>query len=184
MPVAPDPDDARVQLDVADQARERLTTGLRLPGWFFPTLATAVAVQVAAAAVGIALQSVAGLALVLAGLVAFMFVAALEVRQFHRHNGVRVDGLTSQIVLGTGGTSTLAYLGAFALATVAAFQSVWWLVAVSAVAGGAGYSFGVRQWWQAYRRDPADHASGPSARLLAVFVVLAVLGVVALVVAS
>jgi hypothetical protein len=102
--------------------------------------------------------------------------------KFRRINGVRVDGLGSQIVLGTGTTSTLVYLGALAAATWAAFESLWWLVAVAAVAGGAGYALGVRQWWNAYRHDPVAHASGASPRLLAALAVLACLGLAALLV--
>ena len=174
-----DPDDPRSVLAVADQARRRLAAGLRLPAGLFPVLAAAVAVQIGTAAFGIAQQTAAGSAVVLAGLAVFLLVAALALHQFRRINGVRVHALGSQIVLGTGTTSTLAYLGAFAAATWAAFESLWWLVAVAAVAGGAGYALGVRQWWHAYRHDPVAHASGASPRLLAV---LACLGLAALLV--
>ena len=178
----PDPDDPRSVLGVADQARQRLAAGLRLPAGLLPALAAAVAVQIGAAAFGIAQQTAAGFAVVLAGLAVFLLVAALALHQFRRINGVRVNGLGSQIVLGTGTTSTLAYLGAFAAATWAAFESLWWLVAVAAVAGGAGYALGVRQWWDAYLHDPVAHASGASPRLLAALAVLACLGLAALLV--
>ena len=138
--------------------------------------------QIGTAAVGIAQQTAAGIALLTAGLAVFLFVAALALHQFRRINGVRVDGLGSQIVLGTGTTSTLVYLGTLAAATWAAFESLWWLVAVAAVAGGAGYALGVRQWWHAYRHDPVAHASGASPRLLAALAVLACLGLAALLV--
>jgi len=143
------PDDLRVQ------ARQRLADGLRLPTGLHPVLAAAVAVQVGAAAYGIAAQTTAGLAVALAGVAVLMGVAALLLYQFRRINGVRVDGLSSQIVLGTGGTSTLVYLGGFGAATWAAFESLWWLVAAAAVAAGVGYSFGTLRWWHAYRHDPA-----------------------------
>ena len=178
----PAPDDPRSVLAVADQARQRMAAALRLPRGLFPALAAAVAVQLGCASLGIAQQTAAGLAALLAGLAVFLLVAALALRQFRRINGVRVDGLGSQIVLGTGPTSTLAYLGALAAATWAAFESLWWLVAVAAVAGGAGYALGVRQWWHAYRHDPVANASGASPRLLAVLAVLACLGLAVLVV--
>ena len=183
-PVRQDPDDPRSELAVAEQARERLATGLRLPRGLHPALAAAVAVQVGTAAYGIAAQTVAGLAVALAGVAVFLGVAALALLQFRRINGVRVDGLTSQIVLGTGATSTLVYAGAFGAATWAAFGSRWWLVAAAAVAGGVGYAFDALRWWHAYRNDPAAHAGGASPQVLAALAVLACVGLVALVVAG
>ena len=137
-----------------------------------------------AAAYGIAAQTTAGLAVALAGVAVFMGVAALLLYQFRRINGVRVDGLSSQIVLGTGGTSTLIYLVGFGAATWAAFESRWWLVAAAAVAAGVGYAFGTLRWWHAYRHDPAAHAGGASPRVLAALAVLACLGLVALLIAG
>src|SRR5215218_8216018 len=113
-PAPQNPDDPRSELAVADQARQRLAAGLRLPTGLHPLLAAAVAVQVGAGACGIAAQTTAGLAVALAGIAVLMGVAALLLHEFRRINGVRVDGLSSQIVLGTGGTSTLIYLGGFA----------------------------------------------------------------------
>ena len=147
-------------------------------------LAAAIAVQVGAAAYGIAAQTAAGLAVALAGVAVFIGVAALLLYQFRRINGVRVDGLSSQIVLGTGGTSTLVYLGGFGVATWAAFESRWWLVAAAAVVAGVGYAFGALRWWHAYRHDPAAHAGGASPRVLAALAVLACLGLVALLIAG
>ena len=132
------PDDPRSELAVADQARERLAAGLRLPTGLHPALAAAVAIQVGTAAYAIATQTAAGLAVALAGVAAFLGVATLALYRFRRINGVRVDGLASQIVLGTGAMSTLAYVGAFGAATWAAFESRWWLVAAAAVVGGVG----------------------------------------------
>lgn len=152
-----------------------------MPAGVVPVLAAAVAVQVGTAAWGIAQQTVAGLAILLAGLTAFLLVAAAALHRFRRINGARVDGLASQVVLGTGATSTSAYLGALAAATWAAFLSLWWLVVVAAVLGGVGYAIGVHQWWRRYGRDPVTHARGASPRLLAVLAVLACLGLAALV---
>ena len=183
-PQPQDYDNPGSAMAVADDARLRLTSGLRLPTGLFPWLAAAVAVQLGTAAVGIAQQTVAGLAVVLAGLSAFLVVAALMLHRFRVINGVRVDGLGSQIVLGSGAISSLAYLGTLAAATWAAFESMWWLVVVSALVGGVGYALGVRQWWLRYRNDPVGHARGASPRLLGGLAVLACLGLVALVVVA
>ena len=183
-PVRRNPDDPRSVLAGADQARQRLADGLRLPTGLHSVLAAAVAVQVCAAAYGIAAQSTAGLAVALAGVAVLMGVAALLLYQFRRINGVRVDGLSSQIVLGTGGTSTLVYLGGFGVATWAAFESRWWLVAAAGVVAGVGYAYGTLRWWHAYRHDPAAHAGGVSPRVLAALAALACLGFVALLIAG
>lgn len=178
------PDDPRLVLAAADEARERLAAGLRLPTGLHPALAAAVTVQVATAAYGIAAQTTAGLAVALAGLTLFLGVCALALRQFRRVNGVRVDGLASQIVLGTGLTSNVVYVGALGAAIWAAFESRWGLVALAAVAGGAGYAWCALRWWHAYRQDPAAHAGGTSPRMLAVLALVACVGFVALMVAG
>ena len=183
-PALQNPDDPRSELAVADEARQRLADGLRLPTGLHPILASAVAVQVGAAAYGIAAQTTAGLAVALAGVAVLMGVAAFLLYQFRRINGVRVDGLSSQIVLGTGGASTLVYLGGFGAATWAAFESRWWLVAAAAVAAGVSYAFGTLRWWHVYRDDPSAHASGASPRVFAALAALACLGFVALLIAG
>ena len=175
-------DNPRSAMAVADDARLRLTASLRLPAGLLPVLAAAVAVQLGTAAVGIAQQTAVGLAILLAGLAGFLVVAALALHRFRVINGVRVDGLGSRVVLGSGATSSLPYLGALAAATWAAFESMWWLVAVSALVGGVGYALGVRQWWQGYHKDPVTYTVGVSPRLLGGLAVLACLGFVALVV--
>jgi len=177
-----DPDEARSLLSVADEAPRRLAAGLRLPTGLHPVLGIAVALQIATAAYGIAQQTAAGLAVLLAGLAVFLLVAAVGLHRFRRINGVRVDGLASQVLLGSGATASVTYLAALAAATWAAFESVWWVVAVAAVVGGAGYAFGAHQWWRAYRHDPAAHASGVSPRMLASLAVLACLGLAVLLV--
>jgi hypothetical protein len=182
IPVPQDPDDPRTALAVADEARRRLTTGLRLPAGFHLVFAAAVAVQIGAAAYGIAAQTDVGLAVVLAGLAVYLGVAAFMLQRFHKINGVRVDGLASQIVLGSGASATVVYLGAFAAATWAAFESQWWLVAVAAAAGGIGWALGVLHWWHAYRHDPAAHVRGASPRVLGALAALSCLGFAALLV--
>jgi hypothetical protein len=180
--VQPSPDDPRARLAVADSARQRLADGLRLPTGLYAAMAAAVAIQIGAAAYGISVQSAAGLGVALGGAAVFLGVAALALHQFRRLNGVRVDGLASQLVLGTGATASLTYLGAFAAATWAAFESRWWFVAAAALVGGVGYALGARQWWRAYRHEPAAHASGASPRMLAALALTACLGVVVLIV--
>lgn len=184
IPVQQNPDDPRSELAVADQARQRLAAGLRLPTSLLPALAAAVAVQVGTAAYGIAAQTVAGLAVALAGAAVFLGAAAIMLHQFRRINGVRVDGLGSQIILGSGTMSTPIYVAAIAAATWAAFEAHWWLVATAAVAGGVGYAFATLRWWHAYRNDPAAHAGGASPQVLAALAVLACLGLVVLLVAG
>ena len=61
------PDDPHSEVAVADEARQRLSAGLRLPTGLHPVLAAAVAVQVGSGAYGIAARTTAGLAVALAG---------------------------------------------------------------------------------------------------------------------
>lgn len=175
-------DDARAHLAAADLARGRLTTGLKLPRGLHPALAGAVAVQISTAAVGIAEQTALGLGLLLAGLGVFLAVATWLLHRFRRINGVRVDGLTGRVVLGSGTTSSVAYVWGLGGATWAAFESQWWLVGLAAVIGGVGYALGARQWWDAYRADPSTHARGASPQVLAVLALVAALGFVVLMV--
>lgn len=179
-PAGPDPDRQRTALAEADAARDRLTVRLRLPAGFYPALAVVVAVQLGTAAYGIAAQTVAGLVVVLAGLAAFAAVTALLLHRFRRINGVRVDGLTSQIVLAAGAPSSLLYLGALAAGIWAAFGSLWWVVGVAAAAGGTGCALGARTWWHGYQEDPAARASGASPQVLGALAVVVCLGFAAL----
>lgn len=95
-------------------------------------------------------------------------------------NGVRVDGLTSHVVLGIGTLATGMYVCTLGAATWAAFESQWWLVVAAAAAGGSGYALGARQWSRAYHQDPAAHVGGVSPRMLAVLAALACLGLAVL----
>lgn len=178
------PVDPRPELALADQTRHRLSARLRLPTGLHPALAAAVALQIGTAAYGVASQTTTGLVVALAGAAVFLAVAGLTLYQFRRINGVRVDGLASQILLGTGTTSTLIYMCAFVTSTWAAFESHWWLVASAAAAGGVGYAFGALRWWHAYQDNPAAHAGGASPRMLAALAVIACLGLIALIVAG
>ena len=179
-----DPEDPGHALAAADRASHRLAAGLRLPAGFHAALAAAMAVQIGTAAFGIAAQSGTGLAVALAGVMVFLGVAALALHRFRQINGVRVDGLTSQVVLGAGTLATGVYVCAFGAATWAAFESQWWIVVAAAVAGGTGYAVSARQWWRAYQQDPVAHAGGVSPRVLAVLAAVACLGLVVLLVNS
>jgi hypothetical protein len=177
-----DPSDARAALAAADLARDRLSSRLRLPAGLIPALGLAVTVQIGTAAVGIATQTPAGMAVLGAGLVVLLAVAAWALLRFRRINGVRVDGFASQVVLGTGAVATGAYVVGFVAATWAAFEGAWWLVGLAAAAGGVGYAVGARQWWKAFRADPATHSGGASPRVLALLAVAACVGLAVLLV--
>lgn len=174
------PNDARLALHEADEARDRLTGGVRLPAGLYPVLATAVAVQLATAAYGISRQTTAGLVVLLAGLAVFLLVAGILLHRFRQLNGVRVDGLTSRLVLGTGALATTSYLGALAAAVWAGFGEHWLLVGVLSLIGGSGYALGVREWWRSYRDAPTTSTAGASPLLLAVLALVACAGLVAL----
>lgn len=178
------PADPRADLALADAASRRLSDGLRLPAGLHSALATAIAVQIGTAAYGISRQSVTGLVVGVLGVVVFGLVAVASLAAFRRINGVRVDGLAGQIVLGTGVTASTAYLAGFAAATWAAFESQWWVTVLAAAAGGVGYAYGTARWWRAYRQDPSAHARGTSPATLAALAVLATLGLAVLIVQS
>lgn len=175
-----EPEHARSMLAAADQTRSQLIGSLRLPGELHVALALGVAVQIGTAASGIAQQTAAGMAVVLAGMAVFGLVAAFILHRFRRVNGARVDGLSSQVLLGNGTLISLLYLGSLAAATWAAFESAWWLVMVVAVVGGTSYAVGVREWWKAYRHDPVARRSGASPRLLAGLGAVACVGLLTL----
>lgn len=175
-------DDLRAAMVGADDARRRLTSGLRMPGGTYPVLAAAVAVQQGAGAYGIAAQTVTGLAVVLAGLAVFLGTAGLLLHRFRRLNGVRVDGLANRVVLASGGATSVVYLGAFAAGVWAALAGQWWLAAAAAVAGGLGCALTTRRWWRTYRDDPAAHTHGASPRTLGALAAAACVGFAALLV--
>ncbi len=179
----PDPD-VRAELALAELARERLTSGLRLPPGLHPVLAVGLAIQIGTAAVGIAQQTTRGMAVVGAGLLVLLAVTVWALVRFRQVNGVRVDGFASQVVLGASTVATTAYLGAFVVATWAAFESTWWLVAIAAGVGGVGYAWGAHRWWSAFRADPASHAGGASPRVLVLLAAAICLGLAVLLVVS
>jgi hypothetical protein len=175
------PSDPAGELAAADNARQRLTAGLRLPSWFHTSLGVAVAVQIAATAYGVAEQSGAGLVVVAAGCLVFFAVAAVLLARFRKLNRVRVAGLTSRAVLGTSSQSTLIEIAAVGGAIWAAFEGQPWLVGLAAVAGGAGYAASAHFWWRRYQADPAGHARAESRATVLGYGLLIVVGLILLV---
>ena len=174
--------DPASDLAAADAARQRLAAGLRLPSWFHTSLGMAVAVQIGAAAYGVADQSGPGLLVLLAGCLVFAAVALVQVTRFRRLNGVRVDGLVNRAVLGTSTWPLLAESAGLAGAVWAGVEGQPAVAAVAAVAGGAGYAAGAHLWWRSYQRDPAGHARTESRATWVGLGLLAVAGLVVLVV--
>ncbi|USQ80860.1 hypothetical protein [Ornithinimicrobium faecis] len=180
----PTPDDAAAALLDAGTARDRLSHQLRLPSWFHTSIGLAVVVQTATVAVGVADQSSAGIGLALAGLVPFLLVAAVQLTRFRALNGVRVGGLASKVVFGGDATASTVYLLGMAAAIWAAFEESWWLVGLSACAGGVAYALSGVRWMRSYRGDPAAHGKGASVLLLVVLAVAVVAGAVLLLVGA
>jgi hypothetical protein len=176
------PADPREALVLAEDARRRLTEGLRLPTWFHTSLGVAIAVQIGTAAYGVAGQTAPRMLVLVAGCLVFVVVAAGQVVRFRSLNRVRIDGLVSRAVLGSSPRSWLAYGAGFAGSTWAAFEGRPWVATLAAVAGGAGYALSSRLWWQAYVRDPAGHARAESLATRVLYGVLGVAGLVVLLV--
>lgn len=177
------PSDPAADLAAAETARRRLASSLRLPSWFHTSIGAAAAVQIGTAAFGLADGGGGSLAALVAGLVVFFGVAAVQLLRFRRLNRARVAGLTSRAVLGTSTRSSVAYSAGFAAALWAAFAEVWWLVGVAAVVGGLAYAVSARLWWQDYLKDPAAHARAESRATLVVVGCAALAGAAALVLA-
>lgn len=162
----------------AEDDRRRLAGKITLPTMFCTSLAAAIAAQIATSAIGLALGG-SWLAVGLpAGLAVLAAVALVQLIRFRRANGVWVNGLASQVVAGTANAASAPYALTFAIATWAALDRRWWLVLVSAAAGGVAYALAGRSWWRRYRLDPAAHSRGESMAWLAVLVVVATAGLI------
>ncbi|MDF8263548.1 hypothetical protein [Luteipulveratus flavus] len=186
---SPGPNDAVAQLEAADLARQRLAADLRLPSGLHAWLGAAVAVQVATAAFGIAAfndddRNAWELVLLAAGCAVFAVVALVQIARFRRLNRATVGGWVSQAVLGSSNLASVAYGGGLAATMWAAFSDHPVLAVAAALATGAAYAAAAHHWWRAYRSDPARHARGASRAFLAACVLAAVVGLVALLVAS
>ena len=73
-----------------------------------------------------------------------------------------MNGLASQVVVGTANAASIPYALTFASATWAALAAQWWLVLVSAAIGGIAYALAGQYWWRRYRLDPVTHGRGES----------------------
>jgi hypothetical protein len=180
----PGPVDASAALDEARRSQARLAAGVRLPRWFLGSIGVAIAAQILTASVGVVVDSAPTYALLAAGVLAFVAVAWIQVARFRRRNGIRVDGLISRVVLGTATTASLAYTAGLGGAIWAGFTGYWWLSALCAAAGGAGYAASGMRWMRLYRGDPQAHARAESVWWVLTLAALAVAGLFLLIVES
>jgi hypothetical protein len=180
-PVRPTAVQAAAALGEAETARTALAGAIAVPSWFSASIAAAVAAQIAATAVGLAED--APLAIV-AGLAIFAVAAAVQLARFRHRNGLWLGGFASRVVLGTGTPASASYAVALAAAIWAASGEQWWVVAVCAITGGVAYALAGRRWMGSYREQPAGHARGESATLLALLGAVALGGVALLLVAG
>ena len=177
----PTPEEAAAALQAAETSSNQLAEALALPRWFHGSIGAAVAVQIATTAVGLGVDAGWAKALLGSGVVVFAVVAGVQLARLRARNGIWVGGLASRVVFGTASTASTAYVLALGAAIWAAFGDEWWLVAVCALAGGAGYAVSGVRWMRNYRGDPARHSRGESALLLAVLAVPVFAGIVLLV---
>jgi hypothetical protein len=162
----------------AERSRDRFARSLTIPSWFATSLGAAIAVQIAAAAVGVGAERPV---LVVAGVACFLVVAAALLLRFRRSNGVWLGGLASRVVFGTAAAASTSYPVALGLAVWAAYADRWTLVGLCSVAGGAAYGLSGRRWIRRYRAEPAAHARGESIVWLALAGAAALVGVALLV---
>jgi hypothetical protein len=179
---SPTPDDAAAALLAAERSRDRLAQDVELPAGYAAGMTAAVAVQIAATAVGVASDDGArATVLVLGGVVVFGLVAVVQAHRFRRRNAVSAPGFVSRAVLGTAAAASWGEAAALAAAVAAALHDLWWLVGLSAVAGGVVYALSSRRWLQDYRADPDGQAPSRSPAVLVALTVLVVVGLVLLV---
>jgi hypothetical protein len=174
----PSPADGAGALRDAEASRLALAGAIEMPPGFSLSLGTAIAVQIAATAVGLGDDRPWVL---IGGLALFAVVAAAQLAWFRSANGVWLGGFASRVVLGTGTVASLSYMIALGVALWAAFADRWWLVAVCALAGGTAYALGGVRWLRAYRTQPAPHARGESAAALSLLALVALAGLALLV---
>ncbi|MFB6724268.1 hypothetical protein ACFCV3_29085 [Kribbella sp. NPDC056345] len=178
----PDPVAAAAALDDLHRSQARLAAGLRLPSGFYLTIGLAISATIFLFARGLAAGSEQVPLLLLAGLAVFAVVAGIQVLRFRRLNGALVWSLVSQVVLGKAALSSLAYAAALAGAVWAGYAGNWWLTALCAAAGGAGYVAGGMRWMRQYRAEPQlNGGGGEMAWWVAAVCALVVAGVVLLV---
>ena len=176
-PERPTAAEASAALSDAEASRATLARGIATPSLFFTSISAAIATQIATTAVGLGDDAPWVLA---AGLAIFAAVAGVQLARFRRLNGVWLGGFASRVVLGTGTAASVSYAIALGAAIWAAYDARWWLVAVSAIGGGAAYALSGRRWMGAYRAQPALHWRGESAAWLALIGVVAFAGLAVL----
>ena len=174
----PPVDELAAALVDAERSRDRLAGSVAMPSWFATSLGAAIALQIAAAAVGLGDDRPA---LVLAGLAPFLAVAAVQLLRFRRRNGVWLGGLASRVVFGTATAAAVSYPMALGFALWAAYADRWDLVTACAIAGGAAYGVSGHRWIGRYRAQPTANALGESALLLALLGGAALIGLALLV---
>ena len=175
-PHIPSTAEASAALNDAEEARATLAQSTKMPSWFFASLGAAIAVQIATTAVGVAGPSSSTLTALAFGIAILVAVAGMQLARFRQLNGVRLGGLLSRVVLGTGTLASASYAVAGTAAILGAFDKRWWLVATASIVGGALYALNGRLWLRAYRTEPASHALGDSLTWLALLTVAALAG--------
>jgi hypothetical protein len=180
----PTPEEASNALTDAEASRLLLARSIALPSFFYGSIGTAIATQIATTAIGLANAGAWARWLLLAGVVAFAMVAGIQLTRFRRLNGVWLGGFASRVVFGAAAAASTSYALAATAAILAAFAGRWWLVATCSLAGGVAYALSGRRWVRIYRAEPATHSRGESAAWLAALCLLAVAGLVLLVIGS
>ncbi|MFI5735689.1 hypothetical protein ACIA49_36600 [Kribbella sp. NPDC051587] len=156
----PDPAEAAAALDDLHRSQTKLAAGLRLPSGFYTTIGLAISATIFLFARGLAAGPEQAPLTLVAGLVVFGVVAGLQVLRFRRLNGALVGSMVSQVVLGKGTLSSVIYAAALAGAVWAGYVGSWWLSALCALAGGAGYVASGMRWMRQYRADPQLYGRG------------------------
>ncbi|MET7283151.1 hypothetical protein ABZS29_33295 [Kribbella sp. NPDC005582] len=180
----PDPAAAAAALDDLHRSQTKLAAQLRLPSGFYLTIGLAISVQIFLTARSLAAGTQQFPLLMVIGLGVFAVVAGVQVLRFRRLNGAWVSSLVSKVVLGGATLSSVTYPAALAGAVWAAFAANWWLTALCALAGGAGYVASGMRWVRLYRADPQQNGRGEAVWWVAAVCGLAVAGACLLVASS
>src|SRR5690349_9127131 len=111
-PEVPTPAAAAAALADAESGRDRLAGQVVVPPLFLPSLGAAIAVQIATAAVGVAVMEPWAVWLLIAGVAVFVGVSAFQLIAFRRLNGIWLGGMVSKVFGGTATQATLGYCAA------------------------------------------------------------------------
>jgi len=176
--------EALADLERAERARAEFAGRLGLPLGYDVVLGTAVAVQIATAAVGLTRSAAWAGLLVLGGVVVFGLAAGVQLLRFRQRNGAWLGGFVHQATLGVSWPAAIGYAVALVAAMVAADARNWLLVGLAAVCGGVVWSVASVHWMRRYRAAGVGASGSIDARLtVAVSIALAVLTVALLVLA-